>query len=68
MLSNSSHGTLMSYTDHSVHRRFKSNTPIIFKTTRRLQAGEFYQGWTKSLQECGLEGSMDVKRFIKKTE
>ncbi len=29
MLSNSSRGTLMSYTDHSVQRRFKSNTPII---------------------------------------
>ncbi len=27
MLSNSSRGTLMSYTDHSVQRRFKSNTP-----------------------------------------
>ncbi len=27
MLSNSSRGTLMSYTDHSVERRFKSNTP-----------------------------------------
>ncbi len=29
---------------------------IVFKTTRRLQAGEFYQGWIKSLQESGLEG------------
>ncbi len=27
MLSNRSRGTLMSYTDHSVQRRFKSNTP-----------------------------------------
>ncbi len=27
MLSNSSRGTLMSYTDHSVQRRFKSNAP-----------------------------------------
>ncbi len=29
---------------------------IVFKTTRRLQAGEYYQGWIKSLQESGLEG------------
>ncbi len=28
MLSNSSRGTLMSYTGHSAQRRFKSNTPI----------------------------------------
>ncbi len=27
MFSNSSRGTLMSYTDHSVQRRLKSNTP-----------------------------------------
>ncbi len=27
MLSNGSRGALMSYTDHSVQRRFKSNTP-----------------------------------------
>ncbi len=29
---------------------------IVFKTTRRLRAGEFFQGWSKSLQESGLEG------------
>ncbi len=28
MLSNGSRGTLMSYTDHSVQRRLKSNAPI----------------------------------------
>ncbi len=28
---------------------------IVFKTTRRLRAGEFFQGWSKSLQESGLE-------------
>ncbi len=28
MLSNGSRGTLMSYTDHSVQRRLKSNVPI----------------------------------------
>ncbi len=27
MFSNSSHGILMSYTDHSVQRRLKSNAP-----------------------------------------
>ncbi len=30
LLSYRSRGTLMSYTDHSVQCRFKSNTPIIF--------------------------------------
>ncbi len=30
MLSNHSRGTLMSYTDHSAQRRFKSNTPLVF--------------------------------------
>ncbi len=29
LLSNGSRGTLMSYTDHSVQRRLKSNAPII---------------------------------------
>ncbi len=29
---------------------------IDFKTNRRLQAGEFYQGWIKSMQESGKEG------------
>ncbi len=28
MFSNGSHGTLLSYTDHSVQHRLKSNTPI----------------------------------------
>ncbi len=30
MLSNGSRGTLMSYTDHSVQRRLKSNAPFVF--------------------------------------
>ncbi len=29
MLSNGSRGTLMSYTDHSVQRRLKSNAPLV---------------------------------------
>ncbi len=34
---------------------------IVFKTTRRLQAGDLYQGWVKSLQESGLEGQFKNK-------
>ncbi len=30
MLSSGSRGTLMSYTDHSVQRRLKSNAPIAY--------------------------------------
>ncbi len=30
MLSNDSRGTLMSYTEHSVQRRLKSNAPIAY--------------------------------------
>ncbi len=30
MYSNRSRGTLMSYSDHSVQRRFKSNAPFVY--------------------------------------
>ncbi len=33
MLSNRSRGTLMSYTDHSVQRRLKSNAPNVWGYT-----------------------------------
>ncbi len=44
MLSNGSRGTLMSYTDHSVQRRFKSNAPTEsrgFKYTANILPAHF---------------------------
>ncbi len=37
---------------------------IVFKTARRLQAGEFYQGWVKSLQEMLEEPSLPITALV----
>ncbi len=39
MLSNGSHGTLMSYTDHSAQRRLKSNVPIVLNLIEAFRRG-----------------------------
>ncbi len=50
MHSNRSHGTLMSYGDHSAQRRFKSNAPNVLVPPLVKSAAEF-MGGTKIMQD-----------------
>ncbi len=59
MLSNRFRGTLMSYTDHSVQRRFKSNTPnygVFIYTNSAHQCVIGLVNITKIVSFCGADG------------
>ncbi len=61
MLSNSSRGTLISYTDHSAQRRYKSNTPIYyyyFNVTKYLGLIQ----WRESSMRCNIRKHMQKEK------